>query len=276
MKSITLIVVDGMRPDGLLKANAPTMKHLLATSAYSLQARTVLPSKTLPCITSLMLGVAPQMHGTLTNTFASQHWDAPGLIDLLHTAGYKTASFTNWEPLRDVSRPGALDLSICINTAESSLPVGESDTTLTGFAINALVQHPVDFTFLYLGCVDTAGHKYGWMSNAYIRAIEKADSCIGHLCEVLSEDTAIFITADHGGIGYTHGNESDAEMTIPFIAHSAGLAPGEIDGPVNLLDIAPTIAACAGLAAPSVWQGKSLLPIQISRKKHAYALPLER
>lgn len=276
MKPIALIIVDGMRPDGLLKANAPTMKHMMATSAYSLQARTVLPSYTLPCITSLMLGVAPQTHGTESNAFASQAWDAPGLIDLMHTAGYKTASFTNWEPLRDVSRPGALDLSICINTAESNLPVGESDTTLTLFAINALLQHPVDFTFLYLGCVDTAGHKYGWMSNAYIRAIENADLCIGHLREILPEDTVIFITADHGGIGYAHGNDSDAEMTIPFIAHGAGLPPGEICDPVSLLDIAPTIAACAGLAAPTVWQGKSLLPIQIPWKKHAYALSLER
>ena len=67
---IALILVDGMRPDGLLKANAPTLKRLMANGSYSLKARSVLPGWTLPCITSLMLGVHPQTHGTLTNTFA--------------------------------------------------------------------------------------------------------------------------------------------------------------------------------------------------------------
>ena len=70
-KKIALILIDGMRPDGLIKTNAPVVKRLMAKSAYSLKACTVLPSLTLPCITSLMYGVSPQVHGTQTNTFGS-------------------------------------------------------------------------------------------------------------------------------------------------------------------------------------------------------------
>ena len=260
-KPIALILVDGLRPDGLLQANTSTLKRLMLTGAYSLQVQTVLPSWTLPCITSLVLGVPPQAHGTLTNTFASQKWEAPGLIDVLHETGYKTAAFYNWAELRDLARPGSLDLSVCLNTAEShDLQVGESDTALTALAVDALVQHPVDFVFFYLGCVDTAGHRYGWMSPQYIQAIENADLCIERLLDALPEETSAWIIADHGGLGYSHGANSEEELTIPLVTQGSGLPKGVIEGPISILDIAPTIAAYAAAAVPSEWQGHTLLP----------------
>jgi predicted AlkP superfamily pyrophosphatase or phosphodiesterase len=259
-RPLALILVDGMRPDGLLQAQVPTLKRLMAEGAHSLSARTVLPSLTLPCITAMMLGVSPQVHGTLTNRFASQAWDGPGLIDLLHAAGYKTATFTNWEQLRDLSQPGSLDLSICLNTSESySLPIGESDERLVTMTISALYSQPMDFIFLYLGCVDTAGHKYGWMSPEYIRTIENADRCIEHFLSELPANTTVIVTADHGGVGYSHGFDSDEELFIPFIIHNAGLIHGDIQRPVSILDIAPTIAAYFGISVPTGWEGISLL-----------------
>jgi len=258
-KPIALILVDGMRPDGLLQANTSTLKRLMLTCAYSLQVRSVLPGWTLPCIASLMFGVAPGTHGTLTNTFASHDRRVPGLIDLLHAAGYRTASFMNWEQLRDIARPGSVDLSICLNTAESaSLALGESDTSLTALAVTALMQHSIDFTFFYLGCVDTAGHTYGWMSPEYLSAIENADFCIERLLDALPDETTVFITADHGGLGNSHGSGSDQELTTPLIAVGAGLPKGEIRLPISILDIAPTIASCAGVTPPAAWEGKSL------------------
>ena len=258
-QKIVLILIDGMRPDGLLQANAPVMKRLMANGARSMSARTVLPSLTLPCICSLMYGVSPQVHGTLTNTFASTGWKTPGLIDLLHTVGYKTASFTNWEQLRDISRPGSLDVSLCINTSEShNLPIGESDGVLTMLSLLALRHQPADFIFLYLGGVDTSGHMHGWMSPEYITAIESADRCVELFLAELPRTTTVFITADHGGFGHLHGFDSDEEMTIPLIIARADLHPGEISAPVSILDIAPTIAACAGATPPPQWEGKPL------------------
>ncbi len=258
-KNIALILVDGMRPDGLLQAEAPMLKRLMAKSTYTLQARTVLPSFTLPCIVSLIYSVRPQTHGTLTNTFASNAWAVPGLFDLLHSSGYQTASFFNWEQLRDLARPGSLDLVVCTNTSEStSLAAGESDRRLTELALFALRQQSADFVFLYLGGVDTAGHQYGWMSPEYISTIEKADDCIKRFLSEMPDDTLVFITADHGGIGYSHGDDSDDEMLIPLIIVADEIARGEINVPVSILDIAPTIAACAGIHAPLQWEGKAL------------------
>ncbi len=261
-KKIVLILIDGMRPDGLLKANTPVLKRLMANGTQTMQARTVLPTLTLPCITSLMYGVNPQIHGTETNTFGPNDREAPGLIDLLHAGGYKTASFTNWEQLRDISRPGSLDVSLCINTSEShDLPIGESDRILTLLSLLVLRHQPVDFIFLYLGGVDTAGHMYGWMSPEYIAAIENADHCVALFLAKYSENNAIIVTADHGGLGDSHGFDSDEEMTIPLIITGADFPRREINIPVSILDIAPTIAAYAGISAPPQWEGKDLFSI---------------
>ena len=258
-KILALIMVDGMRPDSLIHANCPNLKRLLQMSAYTLQARTVLPSLTLPCITSLFLGVPPQIHGTDTNTFTSTNWDTPGLIDLLHTAGYKTAVFNNWEPLRDLSRPGSLDLSICLNTSEAyDLPLGQSDDQLLSLVLPVLSSQPLNFIFFYLGCLDTAGHMHGWMSPEYISTLENADRCIGEFLSALPLNATFMITADHGGLGHGHGDDSEQEMLIPLITNIPDLPLGTIQHPVSILDIAPTIASYFGLNPPSIWQGKSL------------------
>ena len=255
---ILLCLVDGMRPDALLQANAPTMQAMLRAGAYSLRARSVTPSITLPCITSIFLGVPPQTHETCWNLFNSQNWNAPGLFDALHETGRKTASFYNWEQLRDVSRPGSLDISICLNNAESfDLPLGEGDSILTRLAVSMLASHPVDFAFVYLGCTDTTGHRHGWMSPEYLSTLENADGCIANLKRALPESRMI-VVADHGGHETNHGSAEDADMLVPFIAAGSGINPGEIAGPVSLLDIAPSVAALLGLEAPSAWAGRNL------------------
>ena len=48
-----------MRPDGLVAADTPVMDALMAAGRYTLDARTVMPSATLPCHTSLFYGVGP-------------------------------------------------------------------------------------------------------------------------------------------------------------------------------------------------------------------------
>lgn len=94
---VVLFVIDGLRPDGLVQAETSTMTRLMTTGAYTLTGRTVMPSATLPCHTSLFLGCKPERHGITTNTWAPPVRPVPGLIDVIHQAGHTTASFFNWE-----------------------------------------------------------------------------------------------------------------------------------------------------------------------------------
>jgi predicted AlkP superfamily pyrophosphatase or phosphodiesterase len=257
---VVFILVDGMRPDGLLKAEAPVMKRLLEQGACTLKARTVFPSVTLPCITSIFLGVPPEIHGTIGNYWNSTDWQVPGLIDLFHSAGGRTAAFYNWEQLRDISHPGSLDVSICLNHAESpDLPLGESDVQVADSALSFLSSNMFDFTFIYLGCTDTAGHRHGWMSPEYLQAVENADRCIGKLVKALPAHSHLVIASDHGGHDHTHGSDEDTDMTVPLILHGEMVKARTLPPPVSVLDIAPTIASLAGLDIPNEWVGKHLL-----------------
>ena len=66
---VILFVFDGLRPDGLQQASTPHVDRLISQGASTYTARTVMPSSTLPCHTSMFRGVTPQRHGILTNTY---------------------------------------------------------------------------------------------------------------------------------------------------------------------------------------------------------------
>ena len=78
MKTL-VIVVDGMRPDALIKTE--NAKCLLENSTYTLDARTVTPSVTLPCHMSLFHSVDPDRHGITTNGYVPQVRPIKGMFD---------------------------------------------------------------------------------------------------------------------------------------------------------------------------------------------------
>ncbi len=115
-EKVILILVDGMRPDGLLACGHPYTETLIAESASCLTAQTVLPSVTLPCHMSLFHSVEPDRHGILSNTYVPQVRPVEGLVDRLDSAGKKCAFFYTWEELRDLSRPDHLHTGLVEKT----------------------------------------------------------------------------------------------------------------------------------------------------------------
>lgn len=250
-----VILVDGMRPDAI--ENLPRLQRLLTESSYTMAATTVMPSVTLPCHMSLFHSVEPSRHGTTTNLYAPQVRPVRGLCEVLANAGKKNAFFYNWEELRDLSRPGSMQFSYFCKG--SSMGYDKANNMVTKAAIEYLTDHDTDFAFLYLGYVDEAGHRCGWMSDAYMDAIHNSWDNIEKVLEVLPDDYTVFITADHGGHDRIHGTELKEDMTIPLIIKGKDFGPDHsIDG-ASIMDIAPTVAALLNVAPDSDWEGKSLL-----------------
>ncbi len=255
MPSVVLVLIDGMRPDALQHADTPTMDRLIASGAHTMTARTVMPSITLPVHASLFLGVMPDRHGNTTNTWTPPARPIPGLIDLVHQTGGKTAAFYNWEQLRDVSRPGSLDASFFIKDTHS--PNG--DTMIAHLASAWLTHNQPALTFIYFGHTDQAGHDHGWMSQPYLNAIANADRCIAMIVNALPADATLIVTSDHGGHAQTHGTDSDEDMTIPFIISGPSIPSAHrIQSSLHVTDVAPTIAHLLGLDSPAEWTGTSI------------------
>jgi predicted AlkP superfamily pyrophosphatase or phosphodiesterase len=249
-----LLMVDGLRPDAIGKANCPRLKELMSRSAYTLSASSVMPSMTLPCHMSIFHSVPPERHGVTTNDWQPMARPLPGLVDKAKEAGKRSAFFTNWEPLRDLSRPASLSFSYFRDNGYTD-PYGDK-VIATEAARFIMVEEP-DFAFVYLGTVDIYGHAYGWMSDAYLAQIGLVDAAIGVLLDHLGDQDTVLLQADHGGHKRNHGTDLPEDMLIPWMIAGPGIRAGyEIRGPVSLLDTAPTLAKIMGVKPHREWEGQ--------------------
>ena len=109
------------------------------------------------------------------------------------------------------------------------------------------------------------------LASLYASNVEYLDRFLGNLVEALKssghyEDTVIALVADHGEEfyehkGWWHGTTLyDEESRVPIVIKPAGRAKAgtRVKEPAQLLDVAPTLLAAAGVDAPPAWQGRDL------------------
>ena len=251
--NLTLFVMlDGLRPDALAAANCPTLNGLISRGASTLTASSVMPSVTLPCHMSILHSVPPTRHGVTTNEWQPMARPLPGLFDVAKAAGKHCAAIYNWEPLRNLGRPGSLN---AVYFRDCSYDMA-GDDWITENAINHLTQYETDFAFVYYGTIDVAGHDHQWMSDPYLRQTERVDHNLGQLLNALPESVHLVVQADHGGHERSHGTDALEDMTIPWIIAGPQIREGHrIQQAVSLLNTAPTLARILGLTTPREWEG---------------------
>lgn len=256
MNKVILISIDGMRPDGVLKCGNPFVEKMMQTASYTLDARTVFPSVTLPCHMSMFHSVPPERHGITTNLYMPPVRPINGLFEQVKAAGKTSAMFYGWEPLRDVARPGSLIYA----DYQNAYSADNTDGLLTRKVLACIKELAPDFVFLYMVETDEkGGHDNGWMSDAYLKCIHDAFNNVKEVIEQVGDEYTVIVTADHGGHDRAHGTDREEDMTIPMFFYGKEFVPGQRLENVKLLDIAPTIADILGIQSAREWEGKSLL-----------------
>jgi len=249
-----LFSIDGLRPEAIYLGDMHFTQSLLQTSAYTLNAQTVMPSVTLPCHTSMMRGVDVDRHGITTNTFMPLARPVPSVFDVASAAGLRCGAFFNWGPLRDLFEPE----SVVVSLFDRSAGPTDSDPLVAEMALPHLAG--LDFAFVYFGDTDEVGHRDGWLSEGYLETANRADRAVRQVADAFLShhpDGNIVLLSDHGGHGKTHGTDLPEDMTIPFIAFGPGTVPGELTNPVRIFDTAPTVARLLGIAPSAIWTGRS-------------------
>ena len=89
MNKVILISIDGMRPDGLTACGNPFVKTMMEKGSYAMDARTVMPSVTLPCHMSMFHSVPPERHGITTNLYMPQVRPVNGIMEQVKMQGGK-------------------------------------------------------------------------------------------------------------------------------------------------------------------------------------------
>jgi hypothetical protein len=89
---VIVVSIDGLRPDAIQRYNLQTLSRLMREGAYTLEARTILPSTTLPSHTSMLTGLAPSVHGVTWNSDRTDELGvvtAPTVFALAKQRGYQ-------------------------------------------------------------------------------------------------------------------------------------------------------------------------------------------
>ncbi len=252
---VVFFSVDGMRPDGLQRADAPFLDALIAVGSSTMAARTVMPSVTLPCHTSMHRGVDVPRHGITTNIFQPLARPVPGLFDVAKASRLTTGMFYNWGELRDLMAPDSPSVSYLHNDPGTK----ETDRIVARAAAEHIGRIDFDLVFVYLGYVDLAGHDHSWMSEPYVDAISNADRCIEHVVSAYrskGREPNVLVLSDHGGHERTHGTEMPDDMIIPWILSGPDIRQGAALEPVRIFDTCPTLAALLGLGRAKEWEGR--------------------
>jgi predicted AlkP superfamily pyrophosphatase or phosphodiesterase len=253
--SVVLMMLDGLRPDAITPQRTPSLTAFMSRGAYTLNGRSVMPSITLPCHTSIFHSVPPARHGIHDNFWQALPDGTEGLVERLRTYGKRSAFIFNWEPLRDLSRPGAISYSYFTDTGYDL----SGDDIITETACQHVARAEYDFTFIYFATIDVAGHLSGWMSDGYLAQVALVDSLVGRVLGAVPPQTTVIIHSDHGGHDTTHGYDIPEDMTIPWLIAGPGVRANHgLQGAVTLLDTAPTVARVLGVPAHGSWEGRAV------------------
>lgn len=255
---VVVISIDGLRPDAIEAAGARNLRAMMETGAYSLVARTILPSKTLPSHTSMLTGVPPEVHGIDWNSDRTDERGTvrvPTVFEVAEARGKTTAAFFAKSKFRHLIRPGTPDF----RRAPGGHDVWEAARIVPEVEQFLRYNRP-DLLFVHIPDPDLSGHTFGWMSLPYRMAVRRSDAAVGRIVaaarEAYDDNVVIIVTADHGGHGHGHGSPSEMDVLIPWIAWGQGIAPGKIAAPVSTMDTGATALWLLGVDVPREWAGR--------------------
>lgn len=252
---VLLISVDGLRPDVLLRADAPQLRALMDRGSFTMWALTTAVAVTLPSHVSMLTGLTPPHHGISWNSdlplahpiYPSQ----PTLFELAHRAGLTTAMATGKAKFRALAKPGTLDR---VDVPPDSTV---SDEVVADTVVRWIHTDAPQVMFVHLPGVDTVGHAHGWGSPEQLLAVAAADRAIGRMLTALAkrgvlDSTLVLVSADHGGAGLGHGPDDPRSRHIPWILAGPGVRRDydltrEADLVVHTEDTFATLCAALGI-----------------------------
>ena len=241
---VVVISIDGLRPDAIEKFGATTLQRLMREGSYTLRAKTIMPSRTLPSHTSMLTGEEPGEHGITWNENETEdhgHVAVPTVFAEAHARGFQTAAFFSKGKFNHLAVPSTLD-HVLVPEGDDSWAASKTVAHVRSY----LAEERPNLMFVHLREPDYAGHRFSWMSWPYARAVRKADNAVAEVLDAANRafgegNYTVIVTADHGGHGWTHGSSDPRDVTIPWITWGKGVHSGaELRDGIRTMDTAAT------------------------------------
>lgn len=244
-RRVIAISLDGLHPRALRmlgRARAPHLHRLLRQGARTRNARTQVElTTTLPNHASMVTGrridatfgghgITWNAHLPGTTVHGAAGERVSPVFSVVAAGGGSTAVFSTKEKfsILDRSWPRAVHRSV--------IRV-DDDTGTTRAMRRDFVTHRRSFVLLHLGLADRVGHRRGWLSRPYLRAVRRLDERVGSVLRMIRDrphlrrSTIVVLTSDHGGVPGTTGHEDPFRLhnhRVPFAIWGAGVDAGSL------------------------------------------------
>lgn len=236
-----LVIIDGLTLDA-----SRSMGTLNALRQGGADLEVIAPQPTLsyPNWTTILTGAPPYVHGVVTN------WhEGPALAETIFDTAAGADVVTafvgpeDFEPLYGVA--GKLD-----DTYMEPWSKEYRSARYVDEALRIARETDPSLMVIHLPDTDEAGHDYGAAASGYLETVARVDADLGRLVDGLQDGATVFaIVSDHGHIGTGgHGGWERSVVRVPAVFAGPGVGMGEGEG--RLEDVAPTVAALAGIGMP--------------------------
>ncbi len=248
---VIIVSFDGLRPDAITEAPMTDLIHWMQNGAYTLEARTIAPSLTLPAHASMLSGLCASQHGITWNSGLIEWGYSKGadIFDLAHAAGMRTVMIVGKDKLRALAQPESTDV-FEIHGADQDIFQAAIDQLSLGF----------NLMFVHIPSADDRGHQYGWMTNAQFKVLRESDAGFGDLIAKLEQlgltnSTLVIVNADHGGHDKNHDGSQLADQLIPWAMVGPDVEAEKLVNLVSITDTAATAAYALDLPLQPEWAG---------------------
>jgi arylsulfatase A-like enzyme len=285
---VVLISIDTLRSDhlpayGYDHVETPAIDALRSDAVLYRRAYSQVPL-TLPSHASILTGLLPPAHGVRDNAgYRLSPSVGPTLAELLHGAGYATGAAVSFVLRHQTGIARGFDHYDDHFSAGHEKTIGEiqrpGPETLEAILpwVRSVAGGPF-FLFFHIYEPHTPrappepfAARYG---KTYDGEVAAADAVVGRLLDELKtlhayDRSTIILLSDHGeGLG-DHGEDEHGvllyreSLQVPLIVKLPGAADAgaAVDRPVELVDVAPTVLALAGVDRPEAMTGVSLLKL---------------
>jgi hypothetical protein len=251
---VVFVLIDALREDTSRRSDVmPFLNELRSRGAVAaMHSRP--PSYSEPGYTVLLTGAWPDVSdGPTINLDYGEipTWTQDSLFSAAHQAGLKTgvSGYYWFEKLIPQS-----DVDVHFYTP---LEDKTADRAVVDAALPWLKDGGTQLILIHLDQVDYAGHHEGGpIDPRWNEAAKRADDLLREIVSALdfNQDT-VLVVSDHGQIDHGgHGGQDPITLVEPFVLVGAGVKPGQ-SGDVNMVDVAPTLAALLGTNIPASSQG---------------------